>query len=101
MKFYQAFIAFILAAGIVTAYFFVVIRGDKGWDELNAMKQEVKALKTQNEALSRKNMELRQKVNRLKNDPEFLEDVVRQELKVIAKDEIVFKFKNEETGTHE
>jgi len=86
---------------IIAAFFFHVIRGDKGWNELNAMKQEVKTLTAQNEALSRKNMELQQKVNRLKNDPEFLEDIARQELNVISKDEIVFKFKKEGTGSHE
>ena len=101
MKLYQSIIAFIIASMLVVAYFFIVIRGDKGWNELNAMKLEVNALKTQNETLSRKNMELQQKVNRLKNDPEFLEDIARQELNVIAKDEIVFKFKKEETGGHE
>ena len=86
---------------LIAAYFFLVIRGDKGWNELNAMKLEVNTLKAQNEAISKKNTELQQKVNRLKNDPAFLEDIARQELKVIAKDEIVFKFKKEEADGHE
>lgn len=101
MKLYQSILAFIIAAMIVVAFFFHVIRGEKGWNDLNAMKQEVETLKAQNAALSRKNAELQQKVSRLKNDPEFLEDIARQELNVIAKDEIVFKFKKEETGGHE
>ncbi|RJP86567.1 MAG: septum formation initiator family protein [Desulfobacteraceae bacterium] len=101
MKLYQSIIAFIIGSMIIIIFFFLVIQGDNGWNELNAMKQEVQTLKAQNETLSRKNMELQQKVNRLKNDPEFLEDVARQELNVIAKDEIVFKFKKEETGSHE
>lgn len=101
MKLYQSIIAFIIASMLIVAYFFLVIRGDKGWNELNAMKLEVNTLKAQNEALSKKNTELQQKVNRLKNDPGFLEDIARQELKVIAKDEIVFKFKKEEADGHE
>ncbi|MDO9264869.1 MAG: septum formation initiator family protein [Desulfosalsimonadaceae bacterium] len=101
MKLYQSIIAFIIASMLIVAYFFLVIRGDKGWNELNAMKLEVNTLKAQNEALSKKNTELQQKVNRLKNDPAFLEDIARQELKVIAKDEIVFKFKKEEAAGHE
>ncbi|MFZ2634574.1 MAG: septum formation initiator family protein [Desulfosalsimonadaceae bacterium] len=101
MKLYQSIIAFIIASMLIAAYFFLVIRGDKGWNELNAMKLEVNTLKAQNEAISKKNTELQQKVNRLKNDPGFLEDIARQELKVIAKDEIVFKFKKEEADGHE
>jgi cell division protein FtsB len=101
VKLYQSIIAFMIASMIIIAYFFLVVRGEKGWDELNAMKLEVKTLKAQNEALTQKNTELQQKVNRLKNDPGFLEDIARQELKVIAKDEIVFKFKKEESGGHE
>ena len=101
VKLYQSIIAFIITTLIVAAYFFLVIRGEKGWNELNAMKLEVNTLKAQNEALSKKNTELQQKVDRLKNDPGFLEDVARQELNMINKDEIVFKFKKKEPGGHE
>ncbi|MBC2763550.1 MAG: septum formation initiator family protein [ANME-2 cluster archaeon] len=70
--------------------------GDNGFRDLNAMKQELNALKAKNENLQQKNIEMHRKIKRLKEDPEFIENIARQELKMIGKDEIVFKFKEKE-----
>lgn len=101
MKWYQSIIACIIGIAILAAYGFTVIEGETGWKDLKAMREELKTLKTQNEILAKKNLELQEKVNRMKNDMAFIEDMVRQELKVIGKDEIVFKFKNQGPETHE
>jgi cell division protein FtsB len=74
----------------------LIVIGDNGVRDLNAMKQKVSILKAENDALQQKNIEMRRKINRLKEDPEFIENIARQELKMIGKDEIVFKFKEDE-----
>ena len=50
-----------------------------------------------NEKLNQENLVMYREIDRLKNDPKFVENVVRQELGVIAKDEVIFKTaKNQE-----
>ena len=39
------------------------------------------------------NFSLYHEIDRLKHDPKYIEDVVRQELGFIGKDEVIFKFK--------
>ncbi|MCK5784207.1 MAG: septum formation initiator family protein [Desulfobacterales bacterium] len=65
--------------------------------DLNAMKLELSTLKAENENLQQKNIEMHRKIKRLKEDPEFIENIARQELKMIGKDEVVFKFKEDDT----
>jgi len=52
----------------------------------------------QNTELQRQNIELSRKVKRLKEDPEYIENIARQELKMIGKDEVVFKFQQKKTA---
>jgi len=85
-----------LAVLILISYMVLIVIGDNGVRDLNAMKQKVSILKAENDALQQKNIEMRRKINRLKEDPEFIENIARQELKMIGKDEIVFKFKEDE-----
>jgi cell division protein FtsB len=37
-------------------------------------------------------------VDRLQNDPAFVENIARQELGMIRSDELIFKFKNKATN---
>jgi cell division protein FtsB len=87
-------IALVFAVLVLVSYFAIIIFGDNGLRDLNAMKQELKSLKAQNEELQRQNIEMHRKVKRLKEDPEFIENIARQELKMIGEDEVVFKFQN-------
>lgn len=73
-----------------------ILFGDKGWRDLNAMKQELAVLKAENDTLQQENIDLHRRIQRLKEDPEFMETVARQELKMIKKDEIVFKFTDDD-----
>ncbi|MCD6584632.1 MAG: septum formation initiator family protein [Desulfobacteraceae bacterium] len=66
--------------------------------DLNALKQEVIELKAKNNVLQEKNIRMHRKIKRLKEDPKFIENIARQELKMIGKDEIVFKFKEDSTA---
>lgn len=89
-------IAFFFAGLILISYMVLIIIGDNGVNDLNAMKQELNDLKAENEELQQKNIEMHRKIKRLKEDPKFIENIARQELKMIRKDEIVFKFKGED-----
>ncbi len=89
-------IAIVFAVLILVSYFAIIIWGDNGLRDLNATKQKLNDLKMQNTGLQRRNIELSRKVKRLKEDPEYIEDIARQELKMIGKDEIAFKFQKKE-----
>ncbi len=90
-------IAFFFAGLILISYMVLIFIGDNGVQDLNAMKLELSTLKAQNEELKQKNVEMHRKIKRLKEDPEFIENIARQELKMIGKDEVVFKFKEDDT----
>ena len=46
-----------------------------------------------NEALTKKNLSLYREIERMKNDPKYVENVARKELGVIGKDEVIIKVK--------
>ena len=90
-------IIFFFALLILGGYLVLIIVGDKGLHDLNAMKQELNALKTENETLLQKNIEMHRTIQRFKEDPDFVENIAREKFKMIGKDEIVFKFKDKKT----
>ena len=96
MKPPQLKLALIFGILVLIAYFAIIIFGDNGLRALNAMKQELNSINVQNEKIQQKNIEKHRKVKRLKEDPEFIENIARQELKMIGKDEVVFKFQAKE-----
>lgn len=73
--------------------FLLAVFGDKGFVDLNRMKKEMAIIVKKNESLNHENLALYRRINRLKNDPEFIENIARQELGMVAKDEFIFKFK--------
>jgi cell division protein FtsB len=68
-----------------------IIFGDKGFIDLNNLKKESNCLMEKNEGISQKNLSLYREIERLENDPEFIESVARHELGMIGKDEVIFK----------
>ncbi len=67
--------------------------GEHGLADLNRLKTERDILLKKNDELIRKNLSLYREIERLKNDPEYVENVARNELGVIGKDEVVIKVK--------
>lgn len=78
-----------LAMGI---YLVAIIFGDHGLLELKSMRQSLNTVQEKNTRLEKENRALYRTINRLKNDPEYIEQIARQELHMVARDEIVFKF---------
>lgn len=87
-----------LAAGIfiLAAYLGAILFGDNGLIELNQKKTRLKEIQAENQAIEKDNRALYRRVNRLKNDPAYLEYIIRRELSLINEDEIVFKFRSED-----
>jgi cell division protein FtsB len=70
-----------------------IVFGENGLTDLYKLKIKKDSLSEKNEKLKKKNLSLYREIERLKNDPGYVEDVARKELGVIGKDEVVIKVK--------
>ena len=89
-----------ISASIIGIFFLFVfiVFGDNGLAELEMMKKSRDSLIKKNEDLIHKNMALYRDIERLRTDLNYIENVARQELGVVGKNEIIFKFvKNSNT----
>lgn len=73
----------------------VVFFGDNGLIELKRLQRRHAALVQENEGLSQENARMYSSIDRLKNDPDYIENIARQELGMIRSDELIFKFKDD------
>lgn len=89
-------LAAITAAIIIGCLGYLIVNGDGGWRELDAKKRELVDIKDKNQQIENENIGIYRKIDRLKNDPEYMENTARQELKLIGEDEIVFTIKQSE-----
>ncbi|MFH1580752.1 MAG: septum formation initiator family protein [Pseudomonadota bacterium] len=76
---------------ILFSMFLLIIFGDNGLVDFVLIKGEKDSLIEKNEKLNQENLVMYREIDRLKNDPKFVENMVRQELGVIGKNEIIFK----------
>jgi cell division protein FtsB len=53
---------------------------------------ELNEILAQNEQLRETNTALQQEINKLKNDPVYLEEVAREEFGLIKKNEVIYEF---------
>ena len=72
------------------------IFGDKGLADMNMMEKVLNGLIDKNDAIARENLSLYRTIDRLKHDPKFIESVARQELGVIADNELILKIENKQ-----
>lgn len=79
---------------LLSSLLLFIVFGDNGQIDLNRLKTERNNLLQKNEALEQENLSLYREIERLKNDPKYVENVARQELGVIGKDEVIFKTQN-------
>ncbi len=76
---------------ILFSLLLLIIFGDNGLVDFVLIKGERDRLVEKNGKLNQENLNMYREIDRLKNDPKFVENVVRQELGVIGKDEVIFK----------
>ena len=76
---------------LLFSLFFFIIFGEHGFLDLNFLKKERDQLAEKNEQLSHQNLSLSVEVDRLKHDPKYIENIARQELGMVAEDELILK----------
>jgi len=80
-----------LAILILVSLLLVIIFGDQGLADLQLMKKRLFVIEKTNAEMVRENLSLYNEINRLRSDPEFVENIARRELGMIGKDEVIFK----------
>lgn len=83
------FIAMTIALMVIVCTFFLIFVGEKGISDLKRSQNEKESMMNANAALKRKNSDTRHEIERLKNDPKYVEVIARHELGLIGKNEIV------------
>ena len=78
-------------------YLLIIIFGGHGLMALKSMHRDLDAVREKNAQVEQQNTELYRSIDRLKNDPEYIEYMARHELNMVAPGEIVFKF-SEKSG---
>jgi len=86
----QSLFLSIAAIALVSLLFFIIF-GEHGLIDLNSLKKERDQLAEKSETLNRKNLSLSVEIDRLKHDPKYIENVARQELGMVAEDELILK----------
>ncbi len=82
-----------LSIPIIFSLLLFIIFDDNGLVDLNALKKEKNGLIEKNAGLTMDNLSLYQEIDRLKHDSIYIENIVRRELGLIGKDEVIFKLK--------
>ena len=79
---------------LLFSLFFFIIFGEHGLMDLNTLKKERDQLADKNGQLSQQNLSLSVEIDRLKHDPKYIENIARQELGMVAEDELILKPKS-------
>lgn len=85
---------------LMSSLLIFIVFGENGLVDLNRLKTERDYLLQKNKALTKENLSLYREIERLKKDPEYVENVARQELGVIGKDEVILKTPKDKEGQH-
>jgi cell division protein FtsB len=85
----------VVTTGIVVlfSFLFVIGLGDRGAVDFYQLHLRKVRLDRSNLELQKKNRVLYRSIQRLKHDPEFIENIARSELGMVGKDEVVYQFR--------
>jgi cell division protein FtsB len=88
----------ILVSGMVAlfSFLFVIALGDRGAVDLYQLHLKKVRLNKATQEVEAKNGELYRVIQRLKDDPEFIEDIARKELGMVGQDELIYQFRKKE-----
>ncbi len=84
-----------LAGTLIAMFIFLLVTlfGDNGLLDLRRLQHTHQTLLKDNARVTKENLQMYRSVDRLQNDPQYIENLARQELGMIRSDELVFKFK--------
>lgn len=80
-----------VAVAAVVVMFFMIVFGDNGLVDLRLLKSKHVRLEMRNVQIAEENIQLHRQIDRLKHDPAYIESIARQELGMIAPDEVIIK----------
>ena len=80
-----------IGALILGSLLLFIIFGEHGYIDLNILKNERDQLLESNNQIREKNVSLSIEIDRLENDPSYIENVARHELGMVGKDELILK----------
>jgi len=83
-----------IGIGVVFSLFLLIIFGNNAMLELNQLKEERDNIIERNKELALNNNSMYNEIKRLKDDPEYIENIARRELGMIKKNEIILQFKD-------
>lgn len=86
----QGFLAGAAVVFILSLLFFIVF-SERGLADFSLMKKERDRIQDQNRQITQDNLTLGVEIDRLKNDPKYIESVARKDFGMIGQDEIVVK----------
>ncbi len=78
---------------VLFSFLFVIGLGDRGAVDLYQLHLRKVRLDRSNLELQKKNRAVYRSIQRLKHDPEFIENIARSELGMVGKDEMVYQFR--------
>jgi len=79
------------AVVVIGVMLFLILFGENGVNDFRRLRRQRDSLVEKNTALARENLRLQSQIERLKNDTGYIEDIARQELGLIGKDELIIK----------
>lgn len=84
---------FLLTASLffLIALLFFIVFSERGLADFNMMKKERDRIQSQNGQIVQENLKLGVEIDRLKNDPKYIESVARKDFGMIGQHEIVVK----------
>ena len=78
---------------VLFSFLFVIGLGDRGAVDLYQLHLRKVRLDRSNLERQKKNRAVYRSIQRLRNDPEFIENIARSELGMVGKDEVVYQFR--------
>jgi len=70
---------------------FMIIEGENGLKDLSVLRNQRDRILEKKARIEQENIRLYREIDRLKNDPAYIESVARKELGMIGKNEVIFK----------
>ena len=81
----------IAGGGLAMAAFLWLLFSPWGLASYFRLKRDLAEVSEQNRELAASNLELKEQIERLKNDPSYLEEVARKNHGLLRKDEIIYR----------
>lgn len=82
-------LCFLCLCALVSWLFF----SSEGILRYHSVKKELDIIQAENEELKEENRLLKEKFDKLTNDPKYFEEIARDKYKLLRKDEVVFEFR--------